>query len=381
MFARRVRLFKLFGFEVKIDSSWIIIAFLIVWSLAEGLFPRYYHGLPAATYWAMGIAGAVGLFLSIIFHELWHSLIARKFGLSMKGITLFIFGGVAEMEDEPPSAKAEFFMAIAGPVSSVVLGFVFYTAYIISENLRLPISFSAVAGYLKWINWVLAGFNLLPAFPLDGGRVFRSFLWYWKGNLKWATRISSRVGSGFGLLLSLIGILYIFTGAFINGIWWLLIGMFLNSAARMSYEKVLMKSALEGEPVRNFMVKDPVTVPADISIKELVEDYVYHYHFKMFPVVEKGKFIGCISTRQIKEIPKSEWFRYKVAEFLVPCSVANTISPDTDATEALSIMNKTGNSRLIVIGRDNQLAGVVTLKDLLRFFSLKLDLEGENFTK
>src|SRR5512146_2292402 len=178
MFGKRITLFKVFGFEVRMDLSWLALGFLITWSLAKTVFPDYYKGLPEATYWWMGVAGAIGLFGSIVFHELAHSLVAKRFGLPIKGITLFIFGGVSEMEDESPSPKAEFFMAIAGPLSSILLGLILYAAFTSGENYSMP--FHGVLGYLAIINVVLAGFNLIPAYPLDGGRVLRSILWKWK---------------------------------------------------------------------------------------------------------------------------------------------------------------------------------------------------------
>jgi Zn-dependent protease len=177
MFGKTVTLFRIFGFEVKIDWSWLILGALIIWSLATGLFPAWYEGLAPSQYWAMGVAGALGLFVSIVFHEFWHSLIARKFGLDMKGITLFLFGGVAEMGDEPPSPRAEFFLAVAGPISSVVLAGAILG---LSLLLRGPGPVTPVTGvlrYLGYLNFILAGFNLLPAFPLDGGRVLRAVLW------------------------------------------------------------------------------------------------------------------------------------------------------------------------------------------------------------
>jgi len=174
MFGKGISLFKLFGFHVKMDFSWLILALLIVWSLAKGLFPHFYGGFSAATYWIMGIAGAIGLLFSIVFHELWHSLIARKFGLPMKGITLFIFGGVAEMSDQPPSPKAEFFMAIAGPLSSIFLGLGLFLVSFLGSGLGMSKALKGVIEYLAWINLILAGFNLIPAFPLDGGRVLKS---------------------------------------------------------------------------------------------------------------------------------------------------------------------------------------------------------------
>ena len=375
MFGRRIKLFKLFGFEVRIDLSWIIIAVLVAWSLAVGFFPFRYKNLSLQTYWVMGVVGAIGFFLSVIFHEIFHSLVARKFGIPMKGITLFIFGGVSEMGEEPPNAKAEFLMAMVGPLSSIVIGLVCYGIYILGARSGWPASINGVVQYLAYINSLLAAFNLLPAFPLDGGRMLRAALWALKKNLRWATRIASGIGSGFALLLMFFGVFqFFFTRDLIGGIWSFLIGVFLQGAARMSYQQVLIRKGLEGEQVRRFMKTDPVTVPPSISLRQLVEDYIYRYHFKMFPVVEgPDKLIGCITTRQLDGVPREDWSLRTVRDLASQCSPENTIEPQADAIQALSIMARTGSGRLIVI-EGNRMVGVITLKDMLKFLSLKLEL-------
>lgn len=375
MFGKRISLFKIFGFEIRIDISWLIIAVLITWSLAQGIFPIYQRGLSTFTYWWMGVVGALGLFASIIFHELCHSIVAHKFGLPMKGITLFIFGGVAEMNEEPSNPKSEFFMAIAGPLASIALGLLFLVITFVGRIYFWPISILVICKYLSSINFLLAVFNLLPAFPLDGGRVFRSILWNWKGNIRWATKIASNVGSAFGLALILIGIVFIITGSVIGGVWWALIGLFLRSASRMSYQSVLVRNALEGEQVRRFMKTNPITVTSDITIDCLIEDYVYKYHYKLYPVVNDSQPLKCITTRDIKQIPREDWKNHKIAELAKTCSEDNTIVLTEDAIKAISVMNRTGNSRLIVIDENGKLAGIIALKDLLKFLSLKLDLE------
>ena len=374
MFGKRFPLLKIFGFQVWIDASWLILGLLITWSLADGVFPQRYRGLSSASYWLMGAGGAIGLLFSIVFHEMWHSLIARKFGLPMKGITLFIFGGVAEMTDEPRSPKAEFSMAVAGPVSSVVLGLAFLGLRMLAEGPGWPVAVAGVLGYLGVMNLILAAFNLLPAFPLDGGRVLRSVLWGMKDNLRWATRIASQIGSGFAALLMLIGVLDVIFGNFIGGIWFFLIGMFLRSASQTSYQQLLIRKALEGEPVRKFMVADPVTVAPSLRLKTLVEDYIYKYHYKMYPVVDRGQLVGCITLNQVKEVPKENWDRTEVNELAKGCSAATTIGPDEDAMKALSIMNRTNASRLMVV-EGTKLVGVIALKDILKLLSLKIDLE------
>ncbi|MFZ5452245.1 MAG: site-2 protease family protein [Thermodesulfobacteriota bacterium] len=374
MFGRSYKLFNLFGFEVSIDLSWIVIAVLVSWSLAAGFFPYFYPHLTPQTYWVMGVIGALGLFLSVIFHEFCHSIVARRMGLPMKGITLFIFGGVAEMGDEPPSAKVEFSMAIAGPISSLVLAAVFYGIYLQGKAAGWPLPVNGVIRYLAYINVVLAIFNLVPAFPLDGGRVLRSILWGVWDDLRRATRVSAAVGSAFGFGLIALGIFQFIGGSFIAGLWWFLIGMFIRGAAQTSYQQLLVRNALEGEPVRRFMNPHPVTAPSNITVSQLVEDYIYKYHYKMFPVVDNGDLVGCVTTRMIKEVPRERWSQESVGELAGRGSQENIISPETDAVKALALMHTTGHSRLLVV-EGKHLVGILTLRDLMKLLSLKVELE------
>lgn len=374
---RRFSLFKLLGFEVRIDMSWIVLAVLVAWSLSTGLFPFYVKNLSTRAYWLMGIIGAVGLFLSIILHEFAHSLVARKQGIPMKGITLFIFGGAAEMDEEPPSAKAEFLMAVVGPVSSLVLAFMFYVLQRATASIGLSQAVSGVLGYLAIINVILAVFNMVPAFPLDGGRILRSLLWKIKGNLKWATRVSSRIGSAFGIILIGFGVANLLTGGVITGLWYCLIGFFLHSAAKMSYRQLLVRRALQGEKIERFMTRNVMTITPSVSIEEFVDKYVYRYHHKLFPVVaDTNRLIGCVTTKQVKDIPREEWQQKRVEDIAESCSPENSITPETDAVEALKRMKHSRNSRLMVI-REGRLEGILVLKDLLEFLSLKADLEEE----
>ena len=376
MFGRGIKLFSILGFSVRLDPSWIIIAFLFTWTLAAGFFPANVENLSTATYWWMGVAGVIGLFASVIFHELAHSLVARRYGLPMKGITLFIFGGIAEMDEEPRDARTEFLMAIAGPVSSVFLGIAFYFVHQASLAAGWPVPVVAVLSYLAMINIVLAVFNMIPAFPLDGGRVLRAALWHWGGNIRSATRISSTVGSMFGLFLVALGVFSVFQGNFLGGIWYFLIGLFIRGIARGSYQQLLVRQALEGEPIERFMKRDPVAVAPSLSLRDLVEDYFYRYHFKTFPVVRESRLVGCVNVSQVKEVPADEWDRHSVQEVLRPCSRENTIGPDTEAIDALARMSRTGTSRLMVVDHGD-LVGMVALKDLLDFLSVKLELDGE----
>lgn len=374
MFGRSVTLFRMFGFAIRVDASWLIIAVLIAWSLASGLFPHLYHGLSPTQYWTMGILGALLLFFSIIVHELAHSLVARRNGLAMKGITLFIFGGVAEMDREPPNARSEFLMAIAGPVASIVIGAIFYMLALIGRG-RWPVEAVGILSYLGWINWILAAFNMIPAFPLDGGRVLRSALWHWKGNLWKATRIASTIGSGFGIALVAFGVYRLLVGDFVDAVWWFLIGMFLRGAAQASYQQLVLQMTLQGEPVKRFMNTNPISVPPAISLEELVEDYVFKYHFKMFPVVNDAhQLLGYVSVKQLRSIPRDEWARNSVQAIMQPYNPQDTITPDTDSIKALAIMKRLQISRLMVV-QDGRLVAVLALKDLLHFLTTKLEME------
>ena len=207
MFGNRFQLIKLFGFQVSADPSWFIVVALVTWSLAERYFPQAYPQLDRPTAWGMGVVGALLFFLSLVLHELSHALMARRYGLRIRGITLFIFGGVAEMTDEPPTAQAEFMVAIAGPIMSVLIAVVSFVVWAVGSQAAWPVAVVGVAQVMWWLNGVLMLLNLVPAFPLDGGRVLRSILWYWKGNLRWATRVTSAIGSAFGVALIALGVL------------------------------------------------------------------------------------------------------------------------------------------------------------------------------
>jgi Zn-dependent protease/predicted transcriptional regulator len=374
MFGRKFKLFRLMGFEVGLDPSWIVLAVLVAWSLSTGYFPFKYRDLSAASYWIMGIVGAIGLFVSIVAHEFCHSLMARRQGMPMQGITLFIFGGVAEMGAEPSGPKDEFLIAVVGPLASLGMAAVFYGVFRLGDAAGWATAVTGIMIYLAMINTVLAVFNLVPAFPLDGGRILRAVLWGWKGDLKRATRIASRIGQGFGVLLIVLGVFRVLTGMFIGGMWLFLIGLFIHGAAKMSYRQLLTRQALEGEALQRFMNRNPVTVAPDIRLDRLVEDYIYRYHHKLFPVVDGERLVGCVTTRQVKAVPREQWAATTVGELTEACSDANSIRPDTDAVDALARMHRSHVGRLMVV-EDGRLQGIIALKDLLHFLSMKIEFE------
>ena len=366
-------LFTMAGFDVSMNFSWLVIAFLVTWTLAAGVFPGKYPDLSTYMYWIMGAACSVGLLFSIVLHEFSHSMVARRFGMPIGGITLFVFGGIARMESSPPSPKAEALMALAGPVSSVVIGGVLFGVHQLTKGF-LPTPATGILEYLALINLILAAFNLIPAFPLDGGRVLRAILWSWKKSIRKATRIASTTGRVFSYILIGLGMLALLAGNLITGIWWGLIGLFIGSSAKRSYRQMLLRRELEGETVSRFMEREPITVPPDITVEELLEDYVYRHYKKMFPVADNGELKGCISTEEIKHVPEKERDTTTVEEIASLCSDSNTIRPDRDAAEALSRMHRNGTGRLVV-SDNGRVKGIITLRDLLQLLSLKIDLE------
>ena len=373
MFGARIKLFRLAGFDVNLDMSWVFIALLISWTLATGYFPELYPGFENATYWSMGVIGAAGLFLSIVLHELSHSVVARRYGIPISGITLFIFGGVAQMEREPPTARAEFMMAIAGPLASLGLSLFFYicTALAVAAGAAAPIS--GVLTYLALINLIVAVFNMVPAFPLDGGRVYRAWLWGRMGDMVAATRRAALAGQIFGLMLIGLGVASLISGHVIGGLWWGLIGLFLHSASRNAVTELESQKLLESETVERVMTHSPLTVPANITLRELVDDYIYGSFHETFPVMDNGRLVGSIGVADLRETDREEWSRLHVRDVMHPVSALNTIGAGEKTEAALRKMRESGHSRLLVV-ENGRLAGIVALRDIMRLLSLKREL-------
>jgi Zn-dependent protease/CBS domain-containing protein len=382
MFNNRWRLFRLLGIPISVDVSWLVILVLLTLSFAEE-FPRVLHQYfpgqvspPApAEYWLMGLITALAFFVCIVLHELGHALVARSRGMPIKGITLFLFGGVAELGDEPPTAGTEFVMAIAGPAVSAVLAVLFWVVAVFAYQQGWPHQVVIVLGYLATINVVVLLFNMIPAFPLDGGRVLRSILWGATGSVRQATRWASYAGRAFAWLLIAWGVLQLFAHNWVGGMWTVLIGIFLNGAARGGYQQVLIRQVLQGEPVRRFMNPNPVVVPPSIDLVHWVDDFVYRYHHRAFPVASDQHLKGFVTTEALGRIPRDEWPLHTVGEVMSSDLRGVTIGADADAMEALAKMQQTGTSRLLVTDGD-RLLGLVSLRDLLRFLNLKLELES-----
>ncbi len=372
-------LFRIFGFPIKIHPTWFFLFMLIVFSLSSktGLFRQWMGDEPvgAATYWALGVLGALGLFASLIAHELAHSVVARYTGIPVKGITLFIFGGVSELGDEPPTAASEFFMAVVGPLSSVLIAFVFLAGWMVGFARSWPVSVRVLLQYLAMVNFVLAFFNSLPAFPLDGGRVARSILWGLSGDIRTATLIAGGIGSAFALLLIIAGVWAMFRQAVLGGIWLVFIGIFLRQAAAGSLQQVRMRHSLGGEVVGRFMSPNLVTVGPDLTLRRFVDQYALPYHFAIFPVVdEEGRLIGAMHACDPTRVDQADWERVTVGELMRDRSADTEMAPGTDAVEALVRLTEE-STRLMVVENDRPI-GIISQRDLLDFLALKSRLSG-----
>jgi Zn-dependent protease/CBS domain-containing protein len=374
MFTARVQLFRLAGIPIRLDASWLVILALLTWTLTEQVFLPELPEAAWYTHWILGLATAVAFFICIVLHELGHALVARASGMQIRGITLFLFGGVAELGGEPPSAGAEFLMAAAGPGVSAVLATLFWAMSAFVTHASGWLWADLMLRNLALINITVLLLNLIPAFPLDGGRIFRSALWGILGDVRRATYWAALGGQAFAWILIAIGILRFIYGDFIGGLWMGLIGLFLNNAARGSYQQVLIREMLQGEPVSRFMHTEPIVVPPSLDLRHWVEDYVYRYHRKAFPVASNGHLEGFISTQALGQYPRDDWEKHTVGEVMRHDLEKVSIPPNADALQAMSKMQQTGLSRLLVTDGD-RLLGIISLKDLLRFLHLKVDLE------
>ena len=368
-----VKLGRIMGIPVRIHYTMWFVFILIAWSLAYGYMPSQYPGLSVATYWAIGIASAVILFGSVLIHELSHSYIAKKNGLPIGRITLFFFGGVSEMTEEPQDPGLEVRMAAAGPLMSfliaAMLGFLWY----LGDIAKAPVAVTATLGYGALINAVLGVFNLLPAFPLDGGRVLRGSVWKRSKNLIGATKTATRVSEGISLLMMLGGFLSIIFGDFVNGIWIIFLGWFIRSGAETSLKQTLVGETLSGVTVGDIMTRDVLTVPGNITVQQLVSEYFLVHRHGGYPVVEDGQVLGMVTMHCVRSVPKERRETATVREAMIPCEQAVTVRPTVSALEALNIMARQNVGRLLVLDGP-RLLGIVSRGDLMRTIRTRQEL-------
>ena len=370
MFKSSIKLFRVFGIEIRLDYSWFIIFALFTYYFGFYYFPSFLPGLNKGLLALITIITVVFFFLSVLIHEISHSVVAIRKGTPVERITLFLFGGMAQIEKEPETPYSEFIMAIAGPAASFVLAGIFGAIWFFTRNID-PIG--VPVRYLSIINIILGVFNLLPGYPLDGGRVLRSIVWKATGNLKRATFIASTAGRVLGFMIIAVGIYFIFTGNFLNGIWLSFIGWFLQSSAQMGYRQVIFETSIRGIKVGNVMNENIVYVVEDITIQDLVDDYFMRYRFGRFPVIENEKtqkFIGIISLHDVKGIPREEWPAVRVGEIVKTVSESEKAAISMEISEAIKKMSKNNLSHLVVMSGD-RLRGIITKSDVMSFIKIR----------
>jgi Zn-dependent protease/predicted transcriptional regulator len=353
------------GIKIGVNWTWLIVFALITWSLATQVFPDQNPGLDDGTYVAMAIVAAILFFASILLHELGHAVQARRDGMEIEGITLWLFGGVAQFRGMFPSAAAEFRIAIAGPLVSLALG-VFFV--LIAAGMSIPDEIDAVAAWLGYINLMLLAFNLLPALPLDGGRVLRSALWKARDDFAWATRVASTIGRGFGYLFIAAGVALFFWANAVSGLWLAFIGWFLLGAATSEARHLAVRDALDGLRVRDLMVRDPVIVSPELSLEELMDRVVWTHRYTTYPVVEDGRVVGLLPFRNVAEVPRSEWERRRVRDCMLPLEQVPKLSEDEPVTEALAELGDGVGRGLVVAG--DRLVGLLSMTDVVRALEL-----------
>ncbi len=364
-----VRLGRLAGIDIGIHYTWLFAFALIAWSLAVGYFPGAVPGAGAGTDWALGIIAALLLFASVLLHELSHSLVARARGLTVDSITLFIFGGVSNLRTEATSARDEFLVAVVGPVSSLVLAGIFW---LLGQGFAPDSAVGAVLGYLAFVNLLLGAFNLVPGFPLDGGRVLRSLVWGATGDLRRATVVASYAGQAVGWLLIFWGLARLLGGDFLGGLWTAFIGWFLNGAAESTRQEELRREVLQGVPVSALMDPSPALATPGLSVQDFVFGDVLQRGHRALPVVEAGRLVGIVTLGDAKQLPQDAWPTTPVSTIMTAVPL-RTVAPDADLREAIRLMAESGLHQLPVV-RDGRVAGLLSRADIVRYLQVREEL-------
>jgi Zn-dependent protease/CBS domain-containing protein len=374
------RIGRALGIPIHVHASWFIVFFFVAWSLAMGYLPETLPGLSVPRYWGMGGIAALLLFLSVLLHELGHSYVALRYQIPIRQITLFIFGGMAHMEKEPPSPRAEFLIAIAGPLVSLILGAGCFGGAIAMESLFSQSGFQGLVvlgSLLGMVNVQLGLFNLIPGFPLDGGRVLRAGLWALNKDFNRATSQAALAGLGFGVALGLIGMALMvgtWSGALgqsiaTNGGWLIFIGIFLFSAALASRRHATQRTSLASVTVRQVMVPRVVTLLPDMSVQDAVDQYFVAHGFGGFPVCSEGQILGMVTVRDVHALPTELWPWRRVREIMRPVSSAFLIHPDWSVMQAMERMVQGDWDRLVVL-ENEAIVGLITRSAIAHFLQL-----------
>ena len=357
-----IRLGKIAGIDIGIHYSWFVVLALFTWTLAHGLLPGRYFGWTATTYWATGLVASLLVFVSVVVHELAHAVVAKARGLPVEGITLFILGGVANLRGEPRGARDEFVISAVGPLTSILLSGLFWLVHWVIPDETTPVA--AVVWYLWFINAALAIFNMLPAFPLDGGRVLRAGVWGVTGSLSKATRVAALGGQVVGLLLIAFGVTQVFQGNFVGGVWIGVIGWFLHSVASRSRADLAVQTGMNGILVTDVMRRAPDTVAPSATIADAVFEYFLHRGLSTLPVCEGDRIVGILTLSDVKEVPRERWEAATVREAMTPTPLWS-VKPDDELTRALDLLGEHSINQAPVL-EGGQLVGLLTRADIIR---------------
>lgn len=363
MIRQNVPLGRIFGIPVGLDYSWFVIFALMTWLLATDYYPAEFHDWAASLYWVMGAATAIMLFASVLLHELGHSVVALLYKIPVRSITLFVFGGVAQIEAEPPNAAAEFFVAIAGPVVSLVLAICFYVLKPAVAGIE-PLA--GLAGYLAYLNASLVAFNLIPGYPLDGGRVFRAIVWALTRNMRRATLIAANVGRFFGFFFIFLGVSRMIAGDLGGGLWIAFIGWFLDSAAAAQIQQLGLQDLLSRHTVAQAMSHRYVVVPADLTLQQLVDEHILGRGQRCFLVNRGDDTVGLATLHRIKQVPRLQWATTTAEQVMLPREEFKRISPDTELWTALQLMDRDGVNQLPVMA-NGRVVGMLSREDVIAY--------------
>ena len=361
---------KIFGIEIHIDSSWFVIFILFTWVLANSYFPQQYPDWRILVYWVIGIFTSLSMFASVLIHELAHSVVAKVQGEEVRRITLFILGGVAQLSEEPKKPWKELTMALVGPSASMVLAFGFFVMSFFMAGFSDPLKASFL--YLAIINFVLAIFNLLPGFPMDGGRVLRALIWQATGDLKQATRIASGVGQGIAFMLLFFGVFQIMRNDW-GGLWLIFVGWFLRSAAIRGYQQVTVESALKGIRAKELMREDFERISGDTLVQELVDEYILQMKERVFLVEDNQSLQGIVCLEDVKAIPREDWAGRTVREIMTSKDKLEAVSPDDDGNKILNRLTVKDIHQVPVV-EEGKVTGIICRSDILRYIKLRTDL-------
>ena len=363
MTRQNIPLGKILGIEIGLDYSWFVIFLLLTWMLAVSYYPSEFKDWSHALCWFMGATTAIMLFASVLLHELGHSVVALQYKVPVRSINLFLFGGVAQIGAEPPSAIADFLIALAGPLVSLVLaGFFCIVQFLVAGSEPLLV----LARYLAYINVALVLFNLIPGYPLDGGRVLRAVVWAISGNMRRATLIAANVGRFFAFMLIFAGIWQMFTGNFGGGIWIAFIGWFLDSAASAQVQQVMFRSLLSGHKVSQAISTHCPVVSADLTIQELIDEHILNSGQRCYLVRRGEDTVGLVTLHRIKGVPRNEWVRTSAAQVMLPLEELKRIDPDAELSVALQEMDRDGVNQLPVT-KDQHVIGMLSREDVITF--------------